>query len=80
MEQYSTNLEAAEIISWIKEEKEQSGGHLDFYEETNVEYMMKYDFNHHDYDVEPGSDYMLVSFKAILGSGPINSVADQSAV
>jgi hypothetical protein len=70
MEQYSTNLEAAEIISWIKEKKEQSGGHLDFYEEANVEYMMRYDFDHHDYDIEAGSDYMLVSFKATLDIEP----------
>jgi hypothetical protein len=70
MEQYSTNLEATEIVNWIKREKRQSGGHLDFYEAANVEYMMKYDFDHHEYNIEQGADYMLVSFMATLDIEP----------
>lgn len=70
MQEFTLDISGQEIVRWVKEEKRDAGGYLDFYEEAEVEYMIEEDFDRKAYGIRDGEDYDLISFKAVLDIEP----------
>ena len=70
MQEFTLDISGWEIVRWVKEEKSEAGGYLDFYEEAEVEYLMEEEFDRMGYGVRDGEDYDLISFKAVLDIEP----------
>jgi len=70
MQEYVLDISGREVVRWVKEEKSEEGGHLDFYETAEVEYSLEEEFDREAYGIHDGEDYDLVSFKAVLDIEP----------
>ena len=66
MQEFKLDISGWEIVRWVKEEKSETGGYLDFYEEAEVEYSMEEEIDRKAYGIHDGEDYDLVSFEAVL--------------
>ena len=70
MEEFILDISGWEIVRWIREERSEAGGYLDFYEEAGVEYTIEEDFDRRAYGIHDGKNYDLVTFRAVLDIEP----------
>lgn len=70
MQEFALDISGWEIVRWIKEEKSQAAGHLDFFVAAEVDYTVEEEFDRKAYGIEDGEEYDLVSFKAVLDVEP----------